>query len=86
MKTAVRIITIIAFAFLIVGGINFLVLGLFNYNMFAAIFVNNILIRINYVVIGIAALWTACWLVVERSRLFHKHHNPVTHSNNNTSR
>lgn len=55
---AFRIINLIAFILLVIGGIAWLTLGLFNGNLVMAIvFDNVILARVIYSLVGISALW-----------------------------
>ncbi|CAM4447626.1 DUF378 domain-containing protein [Paenibacillus macerans] len=56
MKT----LNIIALALLIIGGINWLLVGLFQYDLVAGIFggQNSALSRIIYVIVGICALYS----------------------------
>ena len=80
----VKVITLVSLALLLLGGVNMLIIGLFNYNLINAIFVNSVVIRIVYSVIGISALWLACYAVMERERLFSKtgerrSHTPANH-------
>lgn len=55
---AFRILNLVAFILLIIGGIAWLTLGLFNGNIVMAISFNNVIIaRIIYSIVGISALW-----------------------------
>ena len=55
---AFRILNLIAFILLIIGGIAWLTIGLFNGNIVMAITFNNVVIaRIIYSIVGISALW-----------------------------
>ena len=57
-----RTINVIAMALLVIGGLNWLLVGLFSFDLVAAIFggevgPRSVLSRIVYVVVGIAALY-----------------------------
>ena len=57
-----RILNIIAMALLIIGGLNWLLVGAFNFDLVAAIFGGNPgtysgLSRIIYIIVGLAALY-----------------------------
>ena len=65
-KVILKWVNMVAFAFLVIGGINFLLMGLFNFDMFAAIFGGNdaVVSRVFYSLFGIAAvtlLATVLW-------------------------
>ena len=54
----VRIVNIIAFIILIIGGINWLSIGLFGFNLVSAItFGMDVIARIIYSLVGVSALW-----------------------------
>ncbi len=54
-----RVITMIALILLIVGGLNWLLVGLFQFDLVAALFggQSEILSRIVYVLVGLSAIW-----------------------------
>lgn len=52
-----RILSIIAWILVIVGGLNWLLIGLFSWNLVAAIFMVDWLTRIIYSLVGLSALW-----------------------------
>lgn len=57
-----RTINVIAMALLVIGGLNWLLVGLFSFDLVAAIFggevgPHSVLSRIVYVIVGIAALY-----------------------------
>lgn len=55
---AVRIVNLIAFIILLIGGINWLTIGLFNFNFVSAISGSMMVItRIIYSLVGISAIW-----------------------------
>lgn|GEM_PF-828225 len=57
-KKLLRILEMTAFAFLMIGGLNLLLMGLFNWNMVGAIFggVTSVTSRVFFSLFGIAAL------------------------------
>ena len=57
-KKIMKWINIVAFAILLVGGLNFLLMGLFQFDVFAAIFGggDEVVTRIIYSLFGVAAL------------------------------
>jgi uncharacterized membrane protein YuzA (DUF378 family) len=46
-----------ALALVIIGALNWLLIGLFNFNLVTAIFGVNMLSRTIYIVVGLAGLW-----------------------------
>lgn len=54
-------LNIVALALLIVGGLNWLLVGLFRFDLVAAIFggPDVLLSRLVYIIVGLAALWMA---------------------------
>lgn len=62
---AVRIANIITFIVLLIGGINWLSIGIFDFNLVTAISFGMIAIsRIIYILVGISAIWliiSAIW-------------------------
>ncbi|MBQ3047506.1 MAG: DUF378 domain-containing protein [Clostridia bacterium] len=53
-----RIANIIAWIFLIIGGINWLLVGLFSWNLVTAIFGGiTLLTRVIYCLVGLSAIW-----------------------------
>jgi len=61
-KTTMKLVTLISFGFLMIGGLNFLLMGLFNFDLFAAIFggTDAVVSRIFYSLFGIAAVTLLC--------------------------
>ena len=70
MRT-LNVITMIAFVVLVIGGINWLSVGLFNYDFLAAIFggIGTAMSRVIFSIVGISALWLICYAIVARDRL-----------------
>lgn len=59
----------VALVLVIVGGLNWLLIGLFQYNLVDSLFgVDSVLARLVYVLVGLAALWMLWGLVMTRSR------------------
>lgn len=52
-----RIVNIIAWIILLIGGINWLLVGLFSWNLVAAIFGANMFSSIIYILVGLSAIW-----------------------------
>lgn len=52
-----RTIHIIAFILLIIGGLNWGLIGIIHYNVIAKIFGTGVLANIIYILVGLAALW-----------------------------
>lgn len=67
-SSALSVLSIVALVLLIVGGLNWALVGLFNFDLVAAIFGDmTTLSRIVYVLVGLAALY-ALSLFARRSR------------------
>ena len=52
-----RILNLVAFILLVIGGINWLLVGLFGFDLVAWAFGISIFSSIIYVIIGLSALW-----------------------------
>jgi len=52
----------IALILLIIGGINWGLVGLFNFNLVSAIFGTGVIAKIIYILVGIAGLYTIYYL------------------------
>lgn len=58
----------VALVLVIVGGLNWLLIGLFQYNLVDSLFgVDSVLSRIVYVLVGLSALWVLWGLLAHRS-------------------
>jgi uncharacterized membrane protein YuzA (DUF378 family) len=72
MKTFLKWLMAIALTLVLIGGLNWLLIGLFNFNLVAAIFMNNaIASRIVYSLVGFSALAViADWIarLISRNR------------------
>ena len=64
------IANIIALALIIIGSINWFLVGVFSWNLITAIFGLGIFTRILYAIVGLAGIWMLIQLLVRRSRLF----------------
>jgi uncharacterized membrane protein YuzA (DUF378 family) len=58
----------VALVLVIVGGLNWLLVGLFEYNLVDSLFgVGSVLSKVVYVLVGVAALWMLWKLVMPRA-------------------
>ena len=64
------IANIIALSVLILGGFNWMLVGVFSWNLLAWIFGTGVFVRILYALVGLAAIWMLIQLIVRRMRLF----------------
>ena len=63
MEPTLKILNIVALALIIIGGLNWLLVGLFSFDLVAAIFGGEVgprsgLSRVVYVLVGLAALYS----------------------------
>lgn len=59
----------VALVLVIVGGLNWLLVGLFEYNLVDSLFgVGSVLSKVVYVLVGLAALWMLYKLLMPRTR------------------
>lgn len=67
-----RIANIITFILLVIGGINWLLIGIFSFDLVAAIFgsMASAGSRIIYILVGLSALWLIFSALVNRSIRF----------------
>lgn len=57
-----KVINCIALTLVIIGALNWLLVGLFSFNLVDTLFgVSSIISRIVYVLVGIAGLWSICF-------------------------
>ena len=70
-------ITIICLILTIIGGLNWLLVGLADFNLVNWIFVGNLyfIARIIYTLVGIASIWVTGYLI--------KHFTAIAHTNKN---
>lgn len=64
------IANIIALIISIIGSLNWLLVGIFSWNLVTWIFGVGVFARIIYVIVGLAGIWLLVQLIVRRSRLF----------------
>lgn len=66
------IANIVALCILILGSINWLLIGIFSWNLLTWIFGAGVFVRILYSIVGLAGIWMLIQLCVRRLRLFSK--------------
>ena len=66
-----KALNLISFLVLVVGGLNWLIIGLFQFDLVAGIFGSQAAIgsRIIYVIVGLAALYLIYSAIVERGKI-----------------
>lgn len=64
------IANIIALIISIIGSLNWLLVGIFSWNLVTWIFGVGVFARIIYVIVGLAGIWLLVQLCIRRSRLF----------------
>ena len=64
------IANVIALILTIIGSINWLLVGIFSWNLVTWIFGVGVFARIIYVIVGLAGIWLLVQLLLRRSRLF----------------
>lgn len=63
---------IIALSIMLVGCLNWLLVGVFSWNLVTWIFGAGVVARIIYAIVGLAAIWMLIQLCIRRTRLFSK--------------
>ena len=66
------IANIIMLSIMIVGCLNWLLVGVFSWNLVTWIFGAGVFARIIYAIVGLAAIWMLIQLCIRRTRLFSK--------------
>lgn len=66
------ITNIIALCVLILGSINWLLVGVFSFNLLTWIFGIGVFVRVLYAIVGLAGIWMLIQLLVRREKLFSK--------------
>ena len=66
------ITNIVALSIVILGSLNWFLVGVFSWNLITAIFGLVIITRILYAIVGLAGIWLLIQLIIKRSRLFNK--------------
>lgn len=64
------ITNIIALCVLILGSLNWFVVGVFSWNFLSWVFGVGVFVRILYALVGIAGIWMLIQLCVRRKKLF----------------
>lgn len=64
------IANIVALSIMILGGLNWFLVGVFSWNLLTWIFGVGVFVRILYALVGLAAIWMLIQLCVRRARLF----------------
>jgi len=64
------IANIIALIISIIGSLNWLLVGIFSWNLVTWIFGAGVFARIIYVIVGLAGIWLLVQLIIRRTRLF----------------
>ena len=64
------IANIVALSVVILGALNWFLVGVFSWNLITAIFGLGIVTRILYAIVGLAGIWLLIQLIVRRTRLF----------------
>lgn len=66
------IANIVALSILILGSFNWLLVGVFSWNLLTWIFGTGVFVRILYALVGLAGVWMLIQLLVRRNKLFAK--------------
>ncbi len=66
------IANIVALSILILGSVNWFLVGVFSWNLLAWIFGTGVFVRILYAIVGLAGIWMLIMLCVRRMKLFAK--------------
>ena len=64
------IANIVALSAIILGALNWFLVGVFSWNLLSWIFGVGVFVRILYALVGIAGIWMLIQLLVRRSKLF----------------
>ncbi len=63
-----KVIDLIALVLVIVGGLNWGFIGLFDLNLVAALFGSSVFSKIVYILVGLSALWLAIVGLVKKAK------------------
>lgn len=66
------IANIVALSIMILGGLNWFLVGVFSWNLLTWIFGAGVFVRILYALVGLASIWMLIQLCVRRMKLFSK--------------
>lgn len=69
---------IIALSVMILGCVNWFLVGVFSWNLVTWIFGVGIVTRIIYAIVGLAGIWMLIQLLMKRTRLFNRDSNVKT--------
>lgn len=64
------IANIVALSVLVLGGLNWFLVGVFSWNLLSWMFGVGVFVRILYALVGLAAIWMLIQLCVRRIQLF----------------
>ena len=66
---------IVALSIMILGCINWFLVGVFSWNLVTWIFGIGVITRIIYAIVGLAGIWMLIQLIIRRTRLFSRDEN-----------
>lgn len=66
------IANIVTLCIVILGSLNWFLVGVFSWNLLTWIFGTGVFVRILYAIVGLAGIWLLIQLCVRRMRLFSK--------------
>ncbi len=66
------IANIVALSIMILGSLNWFIVGVFSWNLLAWMFGTGVFVRILYALVGLAGVWMLIQLCVRRMKLFSK--------------
>ena len=69
------IANIVALSIMILGCINWFLVGVFSWNLVTWIFGIGVITRIIYAIVGLAGIWMLIQLIIRRTRLFSRDEN-----------
>ena len=74
------IANIIALSVLILGSVNWLLVGVFSWNLLTWIFGAGVFVRILYALVGLAGIWMLIQLIIRRQKLFARDETMTKHA------
>ncbi len=72
------IANIVALSIMLLGSLNWFLVGVFSWNLITAIFGLGVVTRILYAIVGLAGIWMLIQLIMRRTRLFSRDTNVKT--------
>lgn len=66
------IANIVALSIIILGSLNWFLVGVFSWNLLTWIFGVGVFVRILYAIVGLAGIWMLIQLIIRQTRLFSK--------------